>query len=363
MQIKFKLLYMKRIVFVLLMLITQSKILLAQEWQKSVSYTITNKTVYQLENNVNTSEIPSEDLIMLSPSEKTEHHNEYYSENYGYIHETTIVSDSDYPKWMEVPAKRIITSDGITLYNISGGVISNHVYDSVFMYEDYLYMLDIASNEGPFPTFNFSKFTEAYLDELRQSGYLVSGVESGLISISKNEMTSIIDIENLSVTLMNFNENGIEKYRTERTFYRDQYGKLYPKEKIEIKHEVTHGNIPFKRIDYTVYSNYIRGGSDTQYNIPINELLATKNTTYASQIVVFPNPSSNLLNIVLPQANSDDTKNVEVNVKDLNGNILISKNIESGNTITYDISHLSIGSYLVDITWRGHKKLIHFIKL
>ncbi len=330
-------------------------------WEKTVSYDKKTKTLYQFADEVNIQEIPSAEMIMMNPSERMEHHNEYYSSSLKYFHETTIVKDTDYPDWMEVPAKRIVNLEGIFLYNEVGALIKYQPYDTLFPLEDYQYQDNIAMNEGPFPLPNISIFNQTYLDELQQNGYSVYE-ENGLINMTINNTKRIINIENLHFTYIEYDELNNEKIRVESTYFRDEFGRLNPKEEIEIQFNKTSNNIDFKKIYYTEYSLFSRGGSDNTYNIPVIEPLTTRNQLFGDAIVVYPNPSSAIAFVSLPNPTSDDNKNVEVRLKTLNGVTLETKNAQAGTTIEIDVSNLNIGSHIISVSWRDYTKNIHFLK-
>lgn len=330
-------------------------------WERTVSYDKKTKTLYQFADEVNIQEIPSSEMIMMNPSERIEHHNEYYSTLLKYFHETTIVKDTDYPSWMEVPAKRIVNIEGIFLYNHNGGLIKYQPYDSTFPLEDYQYQSDIAMNEGPFPLPNISIFNQTYLDELQQNGYTVSEV-NGLIHIAINNTVSIINIENLHFTHIEYDELNNEKIRVESTYFRDEYGRLHPKEEIEIQFKKTSNNIDFKQVYYTEYSLFSRGGSDQTYNIPVIESLTTRNQLFGDAILVYPNPSSATAFVSLPNPTSDDNKNVEVRLKTLNGVTIETRNVQAGTTLEIDVSNLNIGSHIISVSWKDYTKNIHFLK-
>lgn len=330
-------------------------------WEKTVSYDKKTRTLYQFADEVNIQEIPSAEMIMMNPSERIEHHNEYYSSSLKYFHETTIVKDTDYPDWMEVPAKRIVNLEGIFLYNDSGNLIKYQPYDASFPLEDYQFQNDIAMNDGPFPLPSISIFNQTYLDELQQNGYSINEV-NGLIHIAINNTVSIIDIQNLHFTHIQYDELNNEKIRVESTYFRDEFGKLHPKEEIEIEYMKTSNNIDYKKVYFTEYSQFSRGGSDITYNIPVIESLTTRNQLFGDAIIVYPNPSSATAFVSLPNPTSDDNKNVEVSLKTLNGVTIETKNVQAGTTLEIDVSNLNIGSHIISVSWRDYTKNIHFLK-
>lgn len=330
-------------------------------WERTVSYDKKTKTLYQFADEVNVQEIPTSEMIMMNPSERIEHHNEYYSSSLKYFHETTIVKDTDYPDWMKVPAKRIVNLEGIFLYDELGNLTKYQPYDSLFPIEDYQYQNDIAMNDGPFPLPNISIFNQTYLDELQQNGYSVYE-DNGLIHIAINNTLRIVNIENLHFTFIEYDESNNEKIRVESTYFRDEFGRLNPKEEIEIQFKKTSNNIDYKKIYYTEYSLFNKGGSDQTYNIPVIEPLTTRNQLFGDAIIVYPNPSSSVAFISIPNPTSDDNKNVEVSLKTLNGTTIEAKNVQAGTTLEIDISNLNIGSHIISVSWKNYTKNIHFLK-
>ncbi len=76
-----------------------------------------------------------------------------------------------------------------------------------------------------------------------------------------------------------------------------------------------------------------------------------------SAIKIFPNPSQEELNILIPQNNSE----FSFEIIDLNNRIyLTSRTISTSNTI--DVSHLKNGLYFLKITSNGKTEIAKFIK-
>ncbi len=331
-------------------------------WEKSTSYDVKTKTFYQFGQNVNMEEIPNKDVIMMKPSESYSHHNEYYSHNMGYIYEVTTEYDSDYPDWMVVPRKKIMNSSGISLYDINGRLTNYQPYNNAFPETDYLRLLNVAQNSGPFAMTNFSSLNEAFFDELRQIGYNVNLVGS-VVTIQYQNILKTIDIENLHDKFQRYDENNQETYKIESTYYRDEYGRIIPKERVEIYNYKTSNNVPYKKIHYSLYTNFIKGGSDQSYNIPVDQALSTRNQLFGDAIILYPNPSSNFAFVSLPSPTSDDNRTVEILLRTLDGVIIDRYNADAGSITQIDITNLNVGSHIISVAWRNYTKYIHFLKL
>lgn len=334
----------------------------SEVWQKSTSYDIKTKTFYQFGQNVNMEEIPSKDIIMMKPSESFSHQNEYYSQSMGYIYEVTTEYDTDYPDWMIVPRKKIMNSAGISLYDINGHLINFQPYNSEFPESDYLKLLEEVENSGPFAMTNFSSLNEAFYDELRQDGFNVNQ-NGNVVTIQYQNILKTIDVENLHSKFQRYDENNIESYRVESTYYRDEFGRIAPKERIEIYFYKTSTNIPYQKINYTLYSNFVKGGSDQTYNIPVEESLSTRNQLFGDAITIYPNPSSSFAIVSLPSPTSDDNITVEIVLRTLDGVIINRYSADAGSTTQIDISNLQIGSHIISVNWRNFSKHLHFFKL
>lgn len=209
---------------------------------------------------------------------------------------------------------------------------------------------------------NFSSLNEAFFEELRQIGFNVNMIGS-VVTMQYQNILKTIDIENLHAKFQRYDENNFETYRIESTYYRDEYGRITPKERIEFYFYKTSNNIPYQKIHYSLYSNFIKGGSDPNYNIPVVQSLSTRNQLFGDAITLYPNPSSNFAIVNLPSPTSDDNQTVEIVLRSLDGVIIDRYSAEAGTTTQIDISNLQIGSHIISVVWRNYTKHLHFLKL
>ena len=82
-------------------------------------------------------------------------------------------------------------------------------------------------------------------------------------------------------------------------------------------------------------------------NFSIEEMLTVASedlTTDQNQLTIYPNPSQNIISI-----NNISRKSQQVRLFNLDGKILIEKNIESESDISIDVSPLSNGAYILQI--------------
>ncbi len=98
---------------------------------------------------------------------------------------------------------------------------------------------------------------------------------------------------------------------------------------------------------YTVTLTVIKcGKSDSQTKtIGIDTTLNTDNFTLENAFTIYPNPTSNLLNITLNQ----NFKNIKVILFDTKGNAVINKEVQDLSVLSLDISTLSSGTYVLKI--------------
>jgi hypothetical protein len=71
----------------------------------------------------------------------------------------------------------------------------------------------------------------------------------------------------------------------------------------------------------------------------------------AEEFVVFPNPSSGIINLILPQTGSD------VEVVDVLGNVIVAKNFQNSGNVQLDLSAQPNGVYFVRITNGASKEV------
>ena len=94
-------------------------------------------------------------------------------------------------------------------------------------------------------------------------------------------------------------------------------------------------------------NNYLSQGFHQPYYTVIT---AVENTTAFFDVKVFPNPSTDILNIII---NSDTELPYECFLTDINGKVLFQKKENTGakqHSFTYDISNLATALYFLKIT-------------
>ena len=94
-------------------------------------------------------------------------------------------------------------------------------------------------------------------------------------------------------------------------------------------------------------NNYLSQGFHQPYYTVIT---AVENTTAFFDVTVFPNPTANILNIII---NSDSELPFEFFLFDINGKILFQKEertIAKQHTFIYDTGNLATGLYFIKIT-------------
>ena len=97
-------------------------------------------------------------------------------------------------------------------------------------------------------------------------------------------------------------------------------------------------------------NNYLSQGFHQPYYTIIT---AVENTTSFFDVKVFPNPSADILNIII---NSDTELPFELFLTDINGKVLFKKKENTGakqHSFTYDTSNLATALYFIKITNTG----------
>lgn len=102
-----------------------------------------------------------------------------------------------------------------------------------------------------------------------------------------------------------------------------------------------------------VFGDEVRGLSFFVYG---EDLMGINEENFENQIRVFPNPTSDVLNIAVPQ----NSKVEEIKIYDLSGRLISIYT----NLLTVDVSNLNSGSYLLEINFAsGYKSIQKFMKM
>ncbi len=78
-----------------------------------------------------------------------------------------------------------------------------------------------------------------------------------------------------------------------------------------------------------------------------------------NELVAYPNPTSNELNLVL---GGFESRTVDLALIDMNGKIVTRFSGYGGETVRMDVSHLSVGNYIVKATQNAKQATVKFNK-
>ena len=101
---------------------------------------------------------------------------------------------------------------------------------------------------------------------------------------------------------------------------------------------------------YNSPGNYGAGGA---VSFIVNEVVLANNDTILNDVIMYPNPASSILNI-------ENAENSSIDVYDLLGRVILSKNNISLNQ-QLNVSSLTSGTYLIKITNGNQVKTDKFI--
>lgn len=91
------------------------------------------------------------------------------------------------------------------------------------------------------------------------------------------------------------------------------------------------------------YDNYTTGFNID--NVQVAETLAVNDNQLASKLNVFPNPASNVVNVT-----NDNALITGISITDLNGRIVKQNNVQNLSKVELNISDLSAGVYMMNVT-------------
>jgi len=112
---------------------------------------------------------------------------------------------------------------------------------------------------------------------------------------------------------------------------------------------------------YTVTAT-LSGCSDTAtFTVKIEILTGVRTISTQGSVRAYPNPAVQTLNLTF---NSGNTQDATIDVVDLAGQVVISKNttISNGEVLPIDISRLAAGNYLVKIRTANSSQTLKFVK-
>ena len=108
--------------------------------------------------------------------------------------------------------------------------------------------------------------------------------------------------------------------------------------------------------DYPNYASITNDVFISQLNTQFN--LGTINNNILNEITIFPNPTSAKLNL----KSSVNLDNANLKIISLTGQTVFEKQNLSGLDFSFDVSKLSSGLYIIEITKKSHKETLKFIK-
>lgn len=105
-----------------------------------------------------------------------------------------------------------------------------------------------------------------------------------------------------------------------------------------------------ERFTITVSHKGNLSGGTQQYSLivsGINAAAGVNDKAFAAGVSIYPNPANDLLNISFTDASAD---NVSVAIYDIQGRLMLSKNVSTLNASSFDISQFATGTYIVNLT-------------
>jgi hypothetical protein len=326
----------------------------------SESYDAVVKTVYLLPDSLNPDSIPKLEVVKLTPINE-EKHQEMVIDNSGDFIETTLFKSTDeYRDWMTKPAKMIIDKNGAYIYKHDGTLFTK-VDREGEQKESYINNKKMFASDGYHNIPVFKPVTESMIDEFQEDGNNVHQDQSnGDIVLRKGKVEIRYNYNQLSQKTTIFNNN-TPTYVHERKFTRNAEGYVIPDYTIDRTFRTLSNGICVQKMVRTTYSNY----SSSDMKNPANQISTptVANATFSKGIKVYPTPTSDVINVDLPTANSAFPLSVKLSVIDTyNKTWLSQQGIVDGSTTQFNVSNLHVGLYSVLVEWNGQSKTVHFLK-
>jgi hypothetical protein len=109
----------------------------------------------------------------------------------------------------------------------------------------------------------------------------------------------------------------------------------------------------------TVMDHNNCSASDNQSIYFLSETYNRESMDDDERVIVFPNPSENLVYIVF---NEGDLKEKRLSIYNADGSKILTKQISGGNVVTLELDNLPDGNYIIQIETEGYKKVVKVVK-
>ena len=357
---------MSKIIPALIFYLASVSYVLSQHEISKVSYDLYKQVFYSYEPGKDIKTIPTNELVYHKPFIVKEHHSLFLDNQGGVIHQIDHFVDTEYPSWMEMPTKTIISDFGVYKYNRLGQEIVSLKYDGVIsnkLIKSKIYDVpDFNDFELNFEVKKFisdnnmSALFERFIhnkDFARvdfTNGYIFIDSNNSLhIKNANNEL--VLNVENLYISKIYYDENNNEDYRVENTYKINLENNLIPNEAVEVYKNKTSNNINYDKIEFVSYSNY---------KMFKNELI---DPIKEPNINLYPNPVIDELNIKLSSSKFLNSDKLNIEITDVEGKIILNKQlINVSDFVKLNVDHLESGIYLIQLTNDVSIEKIRFIK-
>jgi hypothetical protein len=332
---------------------------------QTVTYDCKSQVFYSFDEGSDVSQIPDGEKAYLTPTNKIDHGYEYLAVGQKYTKELTHISNSYYSSWMKMPVKTVIDRDGVKSYDENGAVVVNEPRSSKGL-DFYNRLVEAAKEKGLFSIPSFRPITQLEIDQMKANGYTVSKDSVGALHMRLDNGETIYNPKYYYIAFIKYDIYNNETYRSEQLFSQNEKKQIVPVTQVEVNSAVTSNGVCYKKIDYTRYDNFTKGGTDLTFNTPIVPIIdQTINNTFAGGIKTYPNPASSVINVELPQANSLDNQSVDISIENVFGKVMQTmKNQVSGTTVTMNVSSLPLDTYVIKVTWKNNGlKTARFLKM
>ncbi len=246
------------------------------------------------------------------------------------------LENNQFESWMKIPKKTIIDKSSVRVYDRFGTVLINQVHSAKYKH-NYSALKSYANTNHVDFVPDFLALTNTLKQEMLDSGFVMSNLGSGYYKFSKDSVQLIFNNSLRSNELLLFKNDGTFKYSIKKGYIQNVRGQIVPSYIVEKKWDPRFpGNcvkqVSIKEYPYYTITNFLGKFSSEE--------------SFVGDIIIYPNPASEVITIALPEASD----NFLLTLFDNLGRIVYTEqNRDFISELTLDISHFENGVYVLQI--------------
>ncbi|MBP7272768.1 MAG: T9SS type A sorting domain-containing protein [Saprospiraceae bacterium] len=328
----------------------------AQSIKSLLSYEVTETSYYKLPPDVAIQSVSMLDLVKMKFTTQTKQVEKKITTQND-LTTTTIYTQptTDETSLKRNVTKSIVDKDGVKMYGANNVLLQSISYTAAELASYNAIKNQVAALTTTYGlNAKLKPLTTADATALQDNGYAVDIKPTGEYEVGKGDIRTVVNPTHQVLEQHYYKDGALTNTVIQRYTLTEDGEHIVPVSKVEKLYETTPSGLCWEYITEQRYRAYKINGVALRSNFADN--------SEVSNINVYPNPTSDAINIELPLIKDGDNLYNIMIINSL-GNVLQSYTARNEQTVRLATEGLSAGMYYVFIEHKGMKTVKHFVKI